>query len=112
MVNPFDLAELQAMPIPRCAQDDVGGLPEVYLARFVPPRLNRAEDGLTCVGCGEVLFRTPEVMSFLLGATFQWGLANGEGHCDHCGYPTRMYHRVDGKMSTFPLQYHPDELCS
>jgi hypothetical protein len=46
-----------------------------------------------------------------MGATFTWGLAHGEGHCSSCGYPTRMYHRRVEGVSTFPLQYHPDEFA-
>jgi len=110
MREPFDLPELHALPIPRCAPEHLGGLPTEYLATFTPPRLNRDQTSLICLGCGEVLFCGDGVLSLFRGATFTWGLAHGEGHCDHCGYPTRMYHRVDGKTGTFPLQYHPDEL--
>ena len=111
-MSPFDLSEVQALPIPRCGPEDLAGLPEDYLALFVAPRLRRAGDGVTCIGCGGDLW-VPGIVGFLCGATFTWGLANGEGHCSGCGYPTRMYHRppeLEGKTGTFPLQYHPDDL--
>ena len=116
-MNPFDLSELKALPIPRCRPEDQGArflalarLPEYYLAAFVAPRLSESELALNCLGCGEDLYRAG-IAGFLLGAaTFTWGLANGEGYCSGCGYPTRMYHRLPEGTATFPLQYHPDDL--
>jgi len=108
-MEPFDLDELRALPIPRCRPEDLSGLPEEYLAHFVAPRLNREESALNCVGCGAELYREG-IAGFLLGATFTWGIANGEGHCSACGYPTRMYHRLEQGSGAFPLQYHPDDL--
>jgi len=111
----FDLMELQALPIPRCSTADVKGLPEDYLSTFVAPRHTQKLDGLTCIGCGSTLYM-PGVIGALIGATFTWGLVNGEGHCARCGYPTRMYHRLRGGgadgMASFPVQYHPDELAA
>jgi len=105
----FDLAELQALPIPRCSAENLRGLPDPYLSVFAPPRLTRDHEGVTCLGCGADLYR-PGVAGWIIGATFDWGLANGEGHCSRCGYPTRMYHRLPDGSASFPLQYHPDEL--
>ena len=105
----FNLAELQALAIPRCSSANLKGLPDEYLTAFVAPRHTPERDGLTCVGCGATLY-LPGIIGALMGATFTWGVANGEGHCSRCGYPTRMYHRLPEGTGTFPLQYHPDEL--
>jgi len=111
MFEPFDLAELQALPIPRCSLEHAHGegVTEEMLSPFLPPRINKTNDGVLCVGCGETLWR-PGIVGFLMGATFTWGVAHGEGRCSSCGYPTRMYHRRAEGTATFPLQYHPDDL--
>ena len=111
MREPFDLAELQALPIPRATPEDIECLPAEYLAAFVAPRLSKSEDSLMCIGCGGILY-LPGPMGMLFGASFTWGIVNGEGYCDRCGYPTRMYHRLPEGTGTFPLQYHPDDLVA
>ena len=113
MREPFDLPELQALPLPRATPENFtfNGVPPkegaTYVGAFLPPRV--VKGSITCVGCGGNLYE-PGVFGAII-STFEWGLANGEGHCSRCGYPTRMYHRFEGRgTATFPLQYHPDEL--
>ncbi len=76
---------------------------DAYLAGFAKPLDGR------CLCCGTSL-RCPFGLGLLGG--FEWGLAHGEGHCAHCGYPMRGYHRVKdlGKIDNLFLAYHPSEL--
>lgn len=104
----FDLSELQVLPIPPAI--GIGGLSDDYAATFVTPRINRDETGFLCLGCGGLLYM-PGPIGFLMGASFEWDIAWGEGRCSRCGYPTRLYHKTqDGRTGTLPLQYHPDSL--
>jgi hypothetical protein len=102
----FDLEELQELPLPRATPGDVPFPPDVA-SRYLPPRMDRAESHIECVGCGSHL-------NGLFSGTFRWGLAWGSGFCSRCRYPVRMYHEVDvdGKKEvlTFPLQPHPEDL--
>jgi hypothetical protein len=110
----FNLAELQALPLPPCdiaqlkQNDRVVVVPADYWTAFLPLRFD-AHDNPVCVGCGLAL------TGFLIG-TFTWGLANGEGYCSHCGYPARAFHRFtyeDGSPTLIRcvLQYHPSVLA-
>lgn len=69
-----------------------------------------------CIGCGSTLVGKDLVDSYIVGATFEWGLAHGEGHCVECGYPARALHYVkfdndEGELKfSRVLQYHPSEL--
>ena len=40
-----------------------------------------------CISCGREL-------GGWFGA-FSWGIVNGEGKCANCGFPYRLYHRVE-----------------
>ena len=78
-----------------------------YFKIFLPPG--------KCCKCGAQL-GAHDVMDVVMGrATFQWGLAHGEGFCStrDCGYPARAIHYNVGPIERFTiiLQYHPDE-CS
>ena len=60
----------------------------------------KALPNMECLACGEE-------------ATFTWGLAHGEGHCNNCGWPARLYHFIkygDDQEArvVLLLQYHPD----
>jgi hypothetical protein len=107
-MSELDLGELQALPIPHASAKEItftGVTPEEsadYVSHFLPPRATRRGE-VMCAGCGDAL-------TGLLFGTFEWGIANGEGRCSTCGYPTRMYHRLGGHCVALPLQYHPDEL--
>jgi hypothetical protein len=76
-----------------------------YFSKFLPPH-----EKFHCVGCDSVL--TGGLVGFLMGATFTWGIANGEGFCCECGYPARAYHRNVGPVEFLDmvLQYHPSGL--
>lgn len=75
-----------------------------YLSQFCEPSNE-------CVCCGSTLSGSDTVTAFLRGATFEWGIAHGEGHCRACHYPARAYHRVNDDLRfTMILQYHPSEL--
>jgi len=68
-----------------------------YLEKFLPPSSE-------CYMCGDPL-------RGLLGS-FEMGIAHGEGQCSSCGYPGRIYHKVDGlgTFGNYVLQYHPNVL--
>ncbi len=111
--EPFDLEELQNLPLPRAGPEEIhltNVTPEEnadYVQRFLPVRVVAGH--VCCVGCGDNLFEPGPLGA--IHSTFDWGLEYGKGHCTRCGYPTRMYHRVGkGGWFAFPLQYHPDEL--
>jgi hypothetical protein len=108
MCEYFDLTELLSLPIPRCTIENIAGAPAEYVTQFVAPRVT-GDGGLSCLGCGTDLYK-PGLIGVFGGSSFEWGIANGEGHCSRCGYPTRMYHRLAEGTVSFPLQYHPDEM--
>ena len=77
---------------------------DAYFSRFA--KLTDAR----CLCCSESLccpFGTG-----LFGG-FEWGLANGEGHCRYCYYPMRGHHNIEGfgKIRNLFLAYHPSTLC-
>lgn len=90
--------------------DEIGAV-NAYLHRFA---LLRDDDGTRCPGCNAILTRKDAVSGFLLGATFEWGLTHGVGHCRDCGYQARAYHFDVGPIKRFEavLPYHPDELMT
>jgi len=111
------LAALQARDIPRVrAADYLSKGPDAdaeveqelarwdaYFAKF--GKLTDAK----CLCCGTQL--SCKLGMGMFGG-FEWGLAHGEGHCAHCGYPMRGHHCVDGlgKIRNLFLPYHPSEL--
>lgn len=114
MNEPFNLEELQQLPLPRATPEDFS-FKEVprevcaaYVQRFLPPRHVPAPwgYGIACVGCGVDL----------LDGNFAWSLRHGEGYCTTCKYPARLYHyfkleNVEQEArGEYMLQYHPDEL--
>ncbi len=75
---------------------DRGALAE-YLGGYHEPTFIGSEDTritITCVGCDKNLHHGDPVFNMLFGSTFEWGIANGEGACSHCGWQYRMYHSV------------------
>jgi len=116
-----------ATDIERCSIQDIGlvitgtAAPAMiatinsYLAVFAKPIVREGDLSIMfgrfeCLQCGRPLG----------GAcgSFQWGIANGEGTCSHCGYPCRAYHYPkdeDGNIFTQPLQfmlqYHPERIA-
>lgn len=82
-----------------------------YLSAFAKPIVRDDGGGFLlgkyqCLQCGEPL-------DGALG-TFQWGMVNGEGTCDRCGWPARAHHYpkdADGAIFDRPLvfilQYRP-----
>jgi hypothetical protein len=107
-VGEWDLASLQALPIPRANSRQIRfedldeALNEEYVQHFLPPRANRSNTALACAGCGENL-------TGMFG-TFTFGLAWGEGACGKCRYPARAMHKIGDGVCELVLQYHPDEL--
>ena len=73
-----------------------------YLEAFTP--------GDKCPCCDQAI-RGLGLMHAIVGG-FNWGIANGEGHCSNCGHPCRAYHRSVGPFEFFEviLAYHPDTL--
>jgi hypothetical protein len=119
------LPEMQAAGLPRLdwrklftvkeepPAEDAAAL-DTYFSQFLPPEFIPAtvaggESPLKCACCGG---RLSGFLSGLVGGSFTWGLANGEGYCSACGYPGRAYHRNAGPVEflSFILQYHPDEI--
>ena len=101
---------MEAVAIKACRPEDVftqfEGNPEYlaaireYLSHFLRPA--KKGENVACPACRREL-------GGLLG-TFQWGIAHGEGNCGNCGWPVRMYHRIekDGEELvhlTFPLAH-------
>ena len=82
---------------------------DAYFSRFVMPESGELET-TKCIGCGSVL--CGGIMSVLLGATFTYGLAHGEGFCNKCKWPARSHHYDVGPIKRFVavLQYHPSGL--
>lgn len=119
----FDLAAAKAEHWPRLSWRDVFNVTGEdadaiddaalfdYFARFLPIQHHEtSKTCIACAGCGERL--SGGLMGFLMGATFEWGIAHGEGFCRECGYPGRAIHYDVGpiKRIEIVLQYHPDEL--
>lgn len=83
---------------------------DVYYHHFTPMVDHK------CIGCGERLVGKDMVEAYILGCTFTWGLAHGEGYCAECGYPARAIHfiKFDNEEGSLKfqrvLQYHPSEL--
>ena len=82
---------------------------DAYLAPFV-----KYQPKVPCINCGTL--QSNGIVTALLGG-FTWGIAHGEGHCDHCGWPARAYHEIPDPKGGEPLakfslvlQYHPAEL--
>lgn len=118
------LAEIRAADVPRASLDGFGErLSEPSLARLMAADVARAVDEhlshyalalsptgkVVCPGCAVWSDGTTEA----LGA-FKWGLVHGSGSCVRCGWPGRLYHRVDvdGREIRFDLLLwaHPDEV--
>lgn len=119
----FSVDKAIELPFPTCENLDLRkngepwSPPGDYLAQFLPvhflPIGEAREDGkhevrIHCV-CGVILYG-----SFLgLSDSFRWGLRNGEGTCDDCGWPTIFYHRFgEDETFSFPLQVHPSLLVT
>ncbi len=94
---PFQIDEAKTAEATR---DELVAALESYLVPFAaPPHDDKGRQ--TCLCCETVICG-------LLG-TFTWGLVNGEGSCQNCGWPHRAYHRVEGWVTfTRILPYHPD----
>lgn len=107
------IEEMQKLPFPRATREtlEIKGIPpeenEEYVKHFLP--INFKDKWVFCI-CGERLFSFDTLMGVLMGATFEWGIQHGDGHCCKCGWPTRMFHEFSRGSLTLPLQYHPDEL--
>lgn len=111
------LAELQAAKLPRLAWADL-----LKWSRDTPPPEKDAAD-LTeyfsqfvkspgrCVCCEQPF--TAGILDFRSDASrLEWGMTNGEAHCDFCRYPYRVLHRNAGPISLWAhgLPYHPEDL--
>lgn len=86
---------------------------DAYFRLFTRVKLDEGKAGVLCPGCGEYLVRGDAISNVLQGATFEWGMANGEGGCRECGYPARAYHRNVAGVIEFlntVLAVHPEEL--
>jgi hypothetical protein len=116
----IDVPRLQALDLPRLEWRDIfkisGDKPltpaeelamDAYFQQFVKPQAKSA-----CVNCGKTLVYDDALSNALMGGTFTWGIANGEGYCAECGYPGRAYHRDIGpiKFVNIILQPHPSLL--
>ena len=65
-----------------------------YFTRFAQPSDYRFHP---CLKCGA------------RGCGFVWGVVDGAGHCQKCGWPARRDHYVAGtSFHNVVLQYHPD----
>ena len=111
------LAALQARDIPRVrAADyftkapDAGAEADQELAQWDAYFAGFAKlTDAKCLCCGTSL--RCELGLGIFGG-FQWGMAHGEGHCAHCGYPMRGHHIVKdlGTIRNLFLAYHPSTL--
>ncbi len=111
------LATLKAREIPRVRAADyfskapeAGDVADQELARWDDYFSHFAKLAeARCLCCGESL-RCPLGAGVFGG--FEWGLANGEGHCKYCRYPMRGHHRVKdlGAIHNLFLPYHPSVL--
>lgn len=113
------LVALQARDVPRVHAADYFKIEESADQKIVTEAMARWDDYLAqfaklidgrCLCCGTSL-RCPLGMGLFGG--FSWGLAHGEGHCAHCGYPMRGHHRVEdlGTIYNLFLPYHPSGLA-
>lgn len=106
----FDIFSIEA-PVTKSGAENLEKLIlrlDEYLKSFVKPK-DDGEGGVLCVGCGHLLYGG--YMGLVFGATFRWGIANGEGYCSCCRWPCRRYHRPkEGEFFDHLLQYHPSLL--